>query len=362
MRLFQNVGLYPSYLHRLNRIAAGCSSFETRRSVLLADRFGAAHLLEPVLNGEAQAFFTSGNDEILQRMWAIENGLPRSAPLSDILLAQVEAHRTEVFYNLDPTRYGADFLARMPKCVKYRIAWQASPSPPSCLGLYDLLVCNFPTILARYKSSGWNAAFFSPSHDPAMDRRATNVERTIDVAFVGGYSRHHRRRAKVLEAVASLRHKRVLAFHIDSSRLTRLSESAIGRLLPLGKHRRPSDISAVARGPVYGLELYDILSSARIVLNGAIDMAGNDRGNMRCFEALGCGALLLSDEGHYPPGILDGLNVRLYRDASSAVSIVEELLENEPMRVNMALRGHEFVRTQHSKAIQWQHFQHLVNV
>jgi hypothetical protein len=355
------VGLYTSYFNRLNRVAAGCTTFETRRAVLLADRFGAPHLLEPVLNGEAQAFFTPGNDAILQRMWAIENGLPRDVSLEDILLAQIEAHRTEVFYNLDPIRYGANFLGRLPQCVKYRIAWQASPSPTSSLGLYDLLVCNFPTILSRYKLAGWNAAYFSPSHDPAMDKWANNSERTIDVAFVGGYSRHHRRRAKVLEAIASLRHKRVLAFHIDSSRLTHLSESPFGQLLPLGKHRRHRDIRAVARDPVYGLDLYDILSSAKIVLNGAIDMAGNDRGNMRCFEALGCGALLLSDEGDYPLGIHDRLNVRMYRDASSAVSIVEEMLENEPMRANVALRGFHFIRSQYSKARQWHDFQHLVH-
>lgn len=362
MRLFQNVGLYATYIQRLNRLAADCICFKSRRAVLLADRFGAAHLLEPVLDGDEKAFFTSGNDVILQRMWAKENGLPRSTSLADILLSQIEEHRAEVFYNLDPVRWGSDFLTRLPQCVKYRIAWQASPAPPSFLGLYDLLICNFPTILSRYKLAGWNASYFSPSHDPAMDKRAINSERTIDVAFVGGYSRHHRRRAKVLETVAALRHKRVLAFHIDSSRLTRLSESPLGRLLPLGKHRRQSDIRAVAREPVYGLDLYDILASAKIVLNGAIDMAGNDRGNMRCFEALGCGALLLSDEGDYPFGIRDGLNVRMYRDASSAVSIVEEMLENESKRANVALRGFHFIRSQYSKARQWHDFQDLVHL
>ena len=50
MRLFQNSGLYPSYLVRLNQLAAEASSFEERRRIFLDDRFGALHFLKPVLD------------------------------------------------------------------------------------------------------------------------------------------------------------------------------------------------------------------------------------------------------------------------------------------------------------------------
>ncbi|MBV8919005.1 MAG: glycosyltransferase family 1 protein, partial [Bradyrhizobium sp.] len=59
MRLFQNGGLYPSYLPRLNALARGASGFEARRRAFLDDRFGALHFLAPVLEGDAQAFFTN---------------------------------------------------------------------------------------------------------------------------------------------------------------------------------------------------------------------------------------------------------------------------------------------------------------
>ena len=39
MRLFQNSGLYPSYLSQMNRLARGASTFEARRSVFPADWF-----------------------------------------------------------------------------------------------------------------------------------------------------------------------------------------------------------------------------------------------------------------------------------------------------------------------------------
>ena len=41
-------------------------------------------------------------------------------------------------------------------------------------------------------------------------------------------------------------------------------------------------------------------------------MAGGDRGNMRCFEATGCGAVLLTDSGSYPEGFVDGETMLTY--------------------------------------------------
>src|SRR5260370_29130546 len=134
-------------------------------------------------------------------------------------------------------------------------------------------------------------------------------DRSIDVLFVGGYSRHHTARAKILEQVASLARTRRVMFCLDSSRLTRLAESTIGGLLPLRRHRRPDAIARIAKPPVFGRQLYELIGKSKIVLNGAIDMAGNDRGNMRCFEAIGCCALLLSDAGKYPDGMAAGDNM-----------------------------------------------------
>ena len=71
-------------------------------------------------------------------------------------------------------------------------------------------------------------------------------------------------------------------------------------------HRRPDAIAEIAKPPVFGRQLYELIGSSKIVLNGAIDMAGTDRGNMRCFEAMGCGALLVSDAGGYPDGMQPG--------------------------------------------------------
>ena len=105
MRIFQNSGISPSYRARLAGLVAGVRGFEPQKQVFLNDRYGAAHILLPVLAGSPETFFTNGDDKSLQRAWALENGLGEDASLADILLAQIEHHKTDIFYNLDPYRY-----------------------------------------------------------------------------------------------------------------------------------------------------------------------------------------------------------------------------------------------------------------
>ncbi len=361
MLLFQNFGLYPRYRTHFAELARGASTFVQRINVLLEDRFGASHLLLPVDEGHPDAFFTCGDDPTLQSMWAAERGMPRESTLEQILLAQIEHHRTEVFYNHDPMRYGSAFVRKLPGCVKRSIAWRAAPSRGADFAAYDLVVCNFPSILKSYEDAGWSSAYFAPSHDPQMNAYSGNANRPIDVLFVGSYTRHHRKRAAMLELLAAHRSNIRIAFYLDKSRTTRFAESPLGRLLPLAEHRRPHDIRAVSHDPVFGRNLYEVLGQAKIVMNGAIDMAGQDRGNMRCFEALGCGSLLLSDAGLYPDGMEDGRTLVTYESAPDLLARVPELLANEDYRTRIAHAGTEMVADRYSRARQWARFNELAN-
>lgn len=356
MRLFQNSGITAAYASRLATLTRFCRSFAEYRDIFLQDRYGACHFLKPVLDRETSAFFTNGDDAVMQRHWAREQGLPDAVSLEDVLLAQIEHHRSEIFYNIDPVKFPSRFVRRLPGCVRKTVAWRAAPSGESDFSAYDLVVCNFQTLLAGHAANGCKTAFFAPAHDPVMDRYSTNDDRPIDVLFVGGYTRHHKRRAALLEAVARVGSDHVVAMHLERSRLTRLAESPLGRCLPLGRHRRPATIRGVSKAPIFGLDLYSALSRAKIVLNGAIDMAGADRGNMRCFEAFGCRNLLVSDAGGYPDGMVDGETMLCYSSVEEAVSLVRRVLESPAERLAVSRRGHEMVIKVYSKEAQWSRF------
>jgi glycosyl transferase family 1 len=361
MRLFQNSGIARAYLPRLNDLAASTTTFRQRLNVFLHDRFGASHFLEPVLTADESAFFTNADDMVLQKMWAKEAGMVSNSSAEQILLSQIEHHRADVFYNLDPMRFQSDFVRKLPGCVKRSIAWRAAPSPGADFGAYDAVACNFPGILRTYSEKGWRARYFSPAHDPVLDEYASNEQRPIDVLFVGGFSRHHKRRAALLEAIASLSDAHAVVMHLDQSRLARFAMSPIGRLLPLAQHRMPPAVYKVSKPPLFGRDMYTALSRAKIVLNAAIDMAGPDRGNMRCFEALGAGCVLLTDQGQYPAGMVDGETLVSYGDRDEAVSKTLELIEDSVLTRRISQSGNRMIRTSFSKPHQLRMFVGLLD-
>ena len=361
MRLFQNSGVYRSYRPRLAALTGCSGTFREATAAFLDDRFGAAHFLQPILAGEETAFFANGDDEVSQRLWARENGFRTRASLEEILRAQIEHHRTEVFYNMDPMRYGDEFLATLPSHVRRTIAWRAAPSAGGQFLKHEIIVNNFPTILEGYRAQGARAEYFSPAHDPAMDRYAERTDRPIDVLFVGTYSQYHRQRAAMLEAIAA-RHREInVVMHLDQSRLTKLAETPLGMVGPLRKHRRAKDVRMVAKGPVFGRELMGALSQAKIVVNGAIDMSLSDRGNMRVWEALGTRAALVSDAGRYPAHLSAGAEFESYVSQDDLLDKISALLADDEHRTIVADAGYAAVSSHYSKLAQWEAFMRLAS-
>jgi hypothetical protein len=222
---------------------------------------------------------------------------------------------------------------------------------------YHLVVGNFPSILADWHRKGCRVAYFVPGHDPELDQYADHRNEEVDLVFVGGFSRHHSRRSAALLAAASTPAIEA-RFHLEDGRLTQLA-NRMPFMFGLRRHSHPPEIRAVRSGPVYGRDLYEALASARIVLNGAVDMAGPDRGNMRCFEATGAGALLLTDAGNYPSGFIDGTTMLTYSSPNEIPTIIKSALRDPDRTKMIASAGRKMVQDMYSKRKQWLLFQEL---
>jgi hypothetical protein len=191
-----------------------------------------------------------------------------------------------------------------------------------------------------------------------MDAYAESRSDDFDLIFIGGFSRHHIKRGAALRAATSAPGIRV-RFFLEDSRLTRLA-NVLPFVPGLGAYRHPNDIRAVRAGPIYGRDAYAALSRSRIVFNGAVDMAGEDRGNMRCFEATGCGAVLLTDSGRYPEGFVDGETMVTYSSIGQIPDLIKRLARDVCWANSIAKAGRAMVKDRYSKQRQWARFQELV--
>jgi hypothetical protein len=359
MRLFQFLSCYPAYhAHFAQKYpAAATLGYAERLKALIYDRYAATHILEPILLDNPDAFIAYADDSISQSRWATEHSIS-TTDLDGILLAQIEEHRAEVVYSLDPIRWDSSFVRRLPGCVKKTLCWRAS-SENADLSAYNLRLSNFPILLRSWQSRGLRAAYFSPSHDPRMDD-FTRETQPLDIAFVGGYTAMHTRRNRILEAVAGLSDRYTIVFALDHPARKPLLDIRFIRRIPGPLGYLPKPLQRLARPPVFGLEMYDFLGQAKIVVNAAGDLANEYRGNMRCFEAMGCGACMLSDEGIYPDGLVPEVHFATYKDERDIIRKIEALLETQDWR-RFGKCGLDNMREHFSKSGQWLAFERLVD-
>ncbi|MFL9924595.1 glycosyltransferase [Herbaspirillum lusitanum] len=362
MRLFQLMPLGDAYLQYFSTKHGWPSSADSEqiRQHLLSDRFLSSHILEPIDQRKEWAFISVPDDMHSQRTWAKEKGMPVSASTEEIVLAQIEDHRTEVFYNHGPITYDSKFIRRLPGTVKASLCWIASPIKGADLSSHDRCLCNFQGLLEQWQKLGLKTAWFEPAHDPAASEYVKGRDRQVDIAFAGGYSRHHVKRNDLLKRISKLGDRYDVRFHFLLGKAARIVNHNFLFRRAFSDLAIDSDLRKVTRPPVFGRSLYELFGNAKIVINAAIDMASQYRGNMRCWEAMGCGALMLSDAGIYPEGMTAGRDFETYVDADDAIMKIEMILADYGGWFAMAESGRKNIENCYTKEHQWRAFEKLV--
>jgi hypothetical protein len=360
MKIFQNAcQLVPGYVSELSRFIRPEDSYKEALDKFIDDKYGINHMLGPVIKQSDEIFYTNLNCKLLQHKWS-KNKDSYLLNLKKIAYHQMEEHKSEIFYDLNPFIDSKNFLKKMPGSVKYKILWRAAPLFGD-LSSYDLIVNNFPQLLKGFQSRGLKTSYFAPSFYKSISNDQLLKDREIDILFVGSFSRFHKARSILLDTVISNFSHLNIHIHLEKTRLVKLCEMPFFNVIPYIKNfTRPTTLSCYDRGGIYGNNLYSKIQNSKVVLNMGADFSISDRGNLRSFEALNCGALLLTDDGNYPDGFVHNETMLIYKNLNDLSRILNSIFCDLDAYEHLRQNGNKMMARMYGSEDNFKKFMNLI--
>jgi len=367
MKIYQCIHKYsphiPSFEEYYN-IKEKDLSFNELRNLLIQDGYASTYILKaPLIDDKNEIFYTIWNYERLQYKWAEEQDL-KTRNLKEIKLAQVEDFQPDVFYNHSP-RYDNNFVKELPgnQNIK-KICWDAIITElPWLHEGYDARVTLFEPFVRYWRSKGLAASLLSPAYVESWSA-FSRKHREIDVLFYGQYfegyfSKRNRMFEQLLEWQLRKPYRVQIHLQYRKKRLALIQKRGLRRLTRWRKYP-PKIVRQHALSPVYSRELYETIGNAKIVINAFTDQNGLFKDNMRTYEAIGGGALMISEDGIYPDFLIPDENFLTYENADELIEKIEFVLTLPDQGRAMAEMASEKLRQHCSKQRQWETFCALV--
>ncbi|MCK1432206.1 MULTISPECIES: glycosyltransferase [unclassified Bradyrhizobium] len=250
-----------------------------------------------------------------------------------VLLAQIAHFKPDLVLNQDVFYVSTRLVRRIRDLGVRLIIGQVGiePSKGEDWNTYDLMLSQLPRVVRAFRAAGVRAEVCHLAFEPAvLDALPARPAPDIDVSFVGSVSEDHRERIALLEFVAE-RHDLKLWGNIPNS-------------LP-----STSRLRRCFQGEVWGSEMYDVLRRSRISLNSHIDIAGDEAGNMRLFEATGVGSFLLTDFKQNLHTLFEAdRDVVVWRSPEDCSAAIERYLGDDAERRAVAAAGQQTTLARHN--------------
>ena len=352
MKIYQTIFCYPSFNKKFQTLSQvnQLRSFEQLSELLLSSGYCYPHILRP--DSHHELFLHSPELTQLSSAWAKDMSLKQKVSKKTVISNQIEEFGADVVYFQNPYAYDAKFIKNLPGCVKAKICWSSSHISAEALEHYDLVLTSF-TDYAKYLAiHKINTKMFWPGVASSKRYADSIVSRKGDIIFAGGWSRRHQDRNISLTNLANNFGKN-LSLHLDTSK-------KFSWLRCLNVSSNPFFIPEVCRSlsndPKFGFDMIEEFSKHKVIFNQAIDIAGKDRGNIRCFEALTSGGLLVSDKGNYPPEFRESHNFVAYSGLDDLIEIMRQIIKYPERYQSIAKNGFSMIHEIYSKKIQMERF------
>jgi spore maturation protein CgeB len=346
---------YPEFLDWHYRQHPGLERrpYAEQAQARAASQFNLADFYSRNLHGLGhEAWDIDVNNEFMQKAWARQEGrrvkgegrwrlrLRRGfVPwptrqnddwVYDILGAQIKSYRPDVllthWIGLDPV-----FVREMKPYVRLMVGSHSSPlRGEQDLSVYDLMLSVVDNFVAYFRSRGLKSERLRLGFEPAV-LAGTNVpERLIPISFVGRVTGDHASRQRWLDYVCERLPVEIWAPSLDGV-------------------STDSPVTRLHRGPAWGARMFEVMRKSQLTLNHHIDVAEEFAGNVRLFEATGCGALLVTDwKKNLHEMFEPGKEVAAYRTPEECVEMVNYYLTHDTERQVIAQAGQQRTLRNHT--------------
>ena len=277
------------------------------------------------------------NCEPLQAAWLREHRIA-GLGAEETLRLQIEDFRPDVVYLQNLHVLSDETMAAVRRAGVFVVGQIASEAPDlERLRMYDLLLTSFPHFVEKFRAEGVASEYFRIGFDPRVLDRLGTVPNEHEVVFVG--------------ALNGIRHRR------GNATLARAARSLPVQFWGYDLRGWPpwSPLRRRYKGEAWGLDMFRVLASARVVLNRHIGAAGQYANNMRLYEATGVGALLATDVKENLTDLFEPeREVVAYGNADELVTKVQRYLADEDARSAIAAAGQARTLRDHTYALRMQ--------
>jgi spore maturation protein CgeB len=365
--------VYLNYFYKKNP-SIGNLSFEEHRQKIFDDHFGWPSELATYMNKNGyEVEFIIDNDELLQKKWAKENNLKdinQSMWKELIVLNQIYEFKPDLLLIPNPkidTYVYIDGAKGDYKKLAFYLGHDLSNE--KLIKQADILfTINKKYVYDRFPNIE-NLYHLGVAFPYEVLEKTRDVKVKYDVIFTGSISSQHTRRAEVLAYLVKNnidlriygcvtrtnligKVRKVAGDIIKRKSFIKALESIKDIVIPSDSEfdRNAKILSKVCLSPVYGVDYYQCLASARICLNIHIDISTKFSGNIRMYESTGVGTCLLTDKKE-TNGDLFEVNKEIieFDSKEGLLKILEDVKNNNYIEVDkIAERGQKKTLTKYS--------------
>ncbi len=367
MKIYQCVHKYPPHIPAFERRwgITDQSSFAEIHDAFLRDGYASVYRLDPsTCCPDDDVFFIMWNYERLQHAWAREHDL-KTRDLDEIRFAQIEEFQPDIIYDFSPS-VSPDFAQNVSQRGDYKVVcWNGflkTPEPPANPN-YNGFVSLHRPFVDSWKSRGFQALELQPGIDPEWFELEgpEHGSKTNELIIYGQIGSNFGKREELVRNVAIASGEARFEFKCFAHTKT-IYKRPGGRLARLGINlpfliKWPdAALRSVLQPPKYGIELYETIRQSKAVLNNFTDLSTDFHSNMRIFETIGNGTILITPRGTYPEGLDEGTDYLAF-DGVDEITKHVKMLDSEPGKADeFAKNAQSRMAENFSNARQYQTF------